>query len=312
METITQINKALLVRLYQLEKFIGNTPLKPIETVFKHPKVSILAKLEWNQLGGSVKARPAFNIIKQAILSGQLDENRQLLDASSGNTAIAYAHIAAALGLSLTIVLPENASKERKLILKSLGTKLIFTSPYGGTDESQEKALEISLKHPHQYYYADQYSNPNNYLAHIDGTAKEIWKETNGTVTHFVVGLGTTGTFRGTTEGLKVFNPNLKAIALQPNSPMHGMEGWKHLETAKVPTIYKNTLADQFIEVDTEKAYQLIKDVAQKEGLLISPSAAANLLGAIEVASSLDSGTVVTVFADNADKYGDVLEFIFK
>ncbi|MCP4440395.1 MAG: cysteine synthase family protein [Aureispira sp.] len=307
--TISEI--PLVQKVHQLEKQIGNTPLIPIRNVFWKKDVQLLVKLEWQQLGASVKTRPAFNIIKSAIGRGLLHQGIRLLDATSGNTGIAYAHISAVLGIPLTIVLPENASKERKRILKALGVELIYTSKFGGTDEAQEKAQDLATKYPDLYYYADQYSNPANWQAHQLTTAPEIWEQTQQKITHFVAGLGTTGTFVGTSKGLKAFNPNIQSIALQPGTALHGLEGWKHLETAKVPAIYDTTLADQHLEISTLEAYNYVKQIAKKEGLLVSPSAAANLAGAIKVAKQLDKGTVVTLFPDDASKYGEVLQQLF-
>lgn len=304
-------NSTLLDRVAEVEKLIGNTPLHRI-TAFEKRGVEIYAKLEWQQLGGSVKARPAFNIIKQAILTGELTEEKELLDATSGNTGIAYAAIGAALGIKVSLCLPENASPERKTILKALGVTIIYTSPFEGTDGAQIKARELHQQNPEKYYYADQYANNSNWKAHYDTTAYEIFDQTNGGITHFVAGLGTTGTFTGTGRKLKELNPYIHLVALQPNSPMHGLEGWKHLETAIIPKIYDVTVADEFMEIDTFEAYQLIKEVAKKDGLLISPSAAANLLGAITVAKRIDKGIIVTMFADNSEKYGEVIKELFK
>lgn len=311
MLTEADIDLELEKDLQKVEQFIGNTPLFPISKLYNKPKVKIFAKLEWQQLGGSVKARPAFNIIKEAILSGELRKDKVLLDASSGNTGIAYGAVASALGIPVTLCLPENASEERKIILKSLGVNIIYTSPLEMTDGSQRKAKELVEENPLKYYYADQYANDNNWKAHYHNTAEEIFTQTNGKITHFVTGLGTTGTFIGTSRKLKELNPKVTVIENHPNTPMHGLEGWKHLETAIVPQFYYNTVADKSIKSDTFKAYELVKALAQKEGLLVSPSAAANLAGAIEVAESIEEGVVVTVFPDSADKYGEVIKKIF-
>ena len=297
--------------LNQVFQQIGNTPLFEIKNAYYKPGVKIYAKLEWQQLGSSVKARPAFQIIKNAILLGHLQNGKRLLDATSGNTGIAYASIGAALGVPVTLALPENASEERKTILNALGAEIIFTSKMESTDGAQKVAKEMATLYPDKFYYADQYNNDANWQAHFSGTAPEIWQQTRGTITHFVAGLGTTGTFTGTGRGLKKLDPNIQLVALQPDNPMHGLEGWKHLETAKVPGIYNQNLADQFKEVDTYQAYEMVKNIARKEGLLVSPSAAANLLGAIQIAEEIESGVIVTTFADTADKYSEVLEFIF-
>ena len=306
-----QISQKLIERLKHIEAFIGNTPLFPIKRAFQKNKVQIFAKLEWQQLGGSVKARPAFNIIKNAVNQGFIHENITLLDATSGNTGIAYASIGAALGIKVALCLPENASVERKQILKALGVEIIYTSRFDGTDGSQAKAKELAAAYPDKYFYADQYANENNWKAHFETTAVEIFEQTNQKITHFATGLGTTGTFVGTSRKLKILNPNIQLISFQPNSALHGMEGWKHLETAKVPKIYDDKLAHQNLEVDTMEAYDMIRHFAQTEGILLSPSAAANLVGAIQVAEQIEQGTIVTVFADNAEKYSEVLKHIF-
>ncbi len=309
----TQIleNKTIVKRIEQVATLIGNTPLYPIANVFQKPKVKIYAKLEWQQLGGSVKARPAFNIIKNARLDGLLDNQKALLDATSGNTGIAYAAIGAALGVKVTLCLPENASEERKTILKALGVEIIYTSKFDGTDGAQLKAKELVKAYPDKYYYADQYANEHNWKAHYLTTAEEIWAGTNQGITHFVAGLGTTGTFVGTSRKLKELNPNIEVVALHPDNPMHGLEGWKHLETAIVPKIYDGQVADKNLESDTLIAYDMVKEIAEKEGLLVSPSAAANLAGAIQVAKEIEEGVIVTTFADDAAKYSEVLKHIF-
>lgn len=298
-------------RLDKVESLVGNTPLYRIANVFSKPGVEIYAKLEWQQLGGSVKSRPAFNIIKEAVRQGKLDENKQLLDATSGNTGIAYAAIGAALGIPVTLCLPENASDSRKQILKALGVNIIFTSPFESTDGAQIKAKALFQENPDLFFYADQYANEANWKAHYNTTGVEIWNQSNKAVTHFVAGLGTTGTFTGTSRRLKDYNEDIEIIALQPNNPMHGLEGWKHLETAIIPKIYDDQLADRFLEIDTLEAFDMVKKIASQEGLLVSPSAAANLLGAMKVAEELESGVVVTTFADDASKYGEVISKLY-
>ncbi|MDW7695097.1 pyridoxal-phosphate dependent enzyme [Flammeovirgaceae bacterium SG7u.111] len=298
-------------RIGELGQFIGNTPLLPITKVFNKPGVQLFAKLEWQQIGESVKARPAYNIIKDAVNNGLLTPGKELLDATSGNTGIAYASIGASLGIPVTLCLPENASEERKTILKAYGAKIIYTSPYEGTDGSQTYAKQLFTQEPDKYFYADQYANNSNWQAHYHTTGPEIFRQTNGQITHFVTGLGTTGTFTGTGRRLKELNPDITLISFQPDSPMHGMEGWKHLETAIVPKIYDKDLADDNLGIDTMDAYDLIKATAREEGILLSPSAAANLAGAIKVANSIENGVVVTMFPDNAAKYSEVINSIF-
>ncbi len=300
-------------KVQQAGAFIGNTPLFPLHELLDNPsKVKLYAKLEWQQLGGSVKARPAYNIIKEAIASGQLHEGKTLIDASSGNTAIAYASIAAQLGIQTKLFVPANASEERKRILRALGAELVLTSPLESTDGAQVEAEDYAARFPESVFYASQYTNENNWKAHYNTTAIEIWDQTGGAVSHFVAGLGTTGTFVGTSTRLKELNPNIQAVALQPHSPMHGLEGWKHLETARVPTIYNPAIANEIREVYSDVALQYIRAVSERFGLLISPSAAANILGAVKVANELNEGTVVTVLADNADKYGEVIKELFQ
>lgn len=307
---VKTVEKSLTNRVFSLDPLIGNTPLFPISGLTKSPKVSIHAKLEWQQFGNSVKARPAFNIIREAILSGELDEDTVLLDASSGNTAVAYGAIGAALGLKVAICLPENASSAKVQSLQAHGVHIIYTSRFDLTDGAQEKALELKNEYPDRFYYADQYANPNNWKAHYKGTANEIFEQTRGNITHLVVGLGTTGTFTGTARRLKEINPNIEVIAIHPDSALHGLEGWKHLETAKVPEIYDPTLADRNIFVSTEEAYETIKTAARTQGLVLSASSAANLAGALKVTNEIEEGVVVTVFPDHGSNYPELLKEI--
>ena len=298
-------------KLRELGLQIGNTPLRAFPNLFRKKNVKLLAKLEWEQLSGSVKARAGYAIFRDAIEKRQLIPGKILLDATSGNTGIAYARIGKILGIPVTLCLPENASAERKEILRSLGVELVLTSRFEGTDGAQEIARTMAEKSPGLYFYADQYKNENNWKAHYYGTGLEILKEVPG-ITHFVAGLGTTGSFVGTGRRLKKQNASIRLISLQPDNPLHGLEGWKHLETARVPKIYDAAVADENIEISTEEAYQMIRDVKEKEGILLSPSSAANLVGAIRVASRIDEGTVVTLLPDNGDKYGEVIKKILK
>jgi cysteine synthase B len=305
--TVYPADATLISAVRILEKEIGHTPLHSVTKLFQHPRVQIYAKKEWLQLSGSVKARAAYSIIRRAIEEGRLTQEKTLLDATSGNTGIAYAHIAKRLNIPIALCLPENASRERKEILQSLGVKLILTSRFEGTDGAQQMARALAEDNPDAYFYADQYKNPNNWKAHYYGTAPEI-VEALPAVTHFVAGLGTTGTFVGTGRRLRELRPDIRLISLQPDLPMHGLEGWKHLETALVPGIYDPTVADENEEVSTEEAHALIVEAWHKEGLRLSPSAAANLAGAIRVAGRLDEGIVVTVLPDNADKYSEIIQ----
>ena len=296
----------LLLLLQEVGLKIGRTSVHAVRNVFRHPRVTVHAKMEWEQLSGSVKARAAYNIIYSAIQSGALNCNKTLLDATSGNTGIAYAAICRELGIQVTLCLPENASAERKNLLVALGADIIFTSKFEGTDGAQQVARELAVKYPDRYFYADQYSNDGNWKAHYHHTALEII-QSFPQISHFVAGLGTTGTFTGTGRRLKEYDRRIQLVGLQPDSALHGMEGWKHLETAVVPPIYDEHLADGFLELDTAEVYDMMKKALRMEGLRLSPSSAANLLGAIRMAETLESGTVVTVFPDNADKYGDLL-----
>lgn len=303
---IGHIDSDLLRNMETIKHLVGNTPLFPIKRIFKKKNVKIFAKMEWRQFGGSIKSRPAFNIIKQAILRGDLKKGMTLLDASSGNTGIAYAHIAAALKLKMKLVIPEGATIERKRILKMFGVDLVY-SEGKRTSGSQDAARIIYAENPDQYFYADQYSNNDNWYAHYL-TAEEILQQTNQGVTHFCCSLGTTGTFMGTGRRLKAFNPDIQLVSLQPDHSEHNLEGWKHLATAKIPSIYDDSLADDTLFVNTEEAYKMIADISLHEGLLVSPSSAANLVGAIKLAETLDNGIVVTVFTDNAAKYSQVID----
>ena len=297
-------------KLAALRSQIGNTPLMSFPNIFRKENVLLYAKKEWEQLSGSVKARAAFAIFRDAIEKKQLYPGKILLDATSGNTGIAYARIGRILGIPVSLCLPENASSERKSILRKLGVDLIMTSRFEGTDGAQEVARALAEKSPDLYFYADQYKNENNWKAHFDGTAVEILKELPR-ITHFVTGLGTTGSFVGTGRRLKKENPKIRLVSLEPDNPLHGLEGWKHLETALVPGIYDASLADENLEISTEEAYELIIKVKEKEGLLLSPSSAANLVGAIRVASGLERGIVVTLLPDNGDKYGELNKKLF-
>ncbi|HKL18814.1 MAG TPA: cysteine synthase family protein [Halalkalibaculum sp.] len=311
MNNLTAIHSkpdTLAENVNDLGNFIGNTPLYPVRALHKNEDVRIFAKVEWQQFGSSVKARPAYRIIRDAVENGTLDRDRILLDASSGNTGIAYAHMGASLGIPVTLCLPENASIERKNILKALGVDLRFTSRMGGTDEAQQIAKEIHENDPGKYFYADQYSNDSNWKAHFDSTAPEIWNQTGGNITHFITGLGTTGTFTGTGRRLKQYKPGIRLISVQPELAMHGLEGWKHMETAQVPSIYDASLADEHRTISTEEAHDVLKVAANEEGLLLSPSSAANLAAALKLARELEEGTIVTVFPDDGSKYGEIID----
>lgn len=286
---------------------IGNTPLLRLERVSREfPNVEFYAKAEWSNPGGSVKDRPALSMIQAGIASGALRPGKIIIDATSGNTGIAYAMIGAAMGYPVKLCLPDSASLERKRILGAYGAELVITPGDEGTDGAIRKVHEIVAAAPEQYFYADQYSNPANWQAHYRTTANEIWAQTSGRVTHFVAGLGTSGTFVGSTRRLKERNPEIRCVSLQPDASFHGLEGWKHMETAIRPAIYDDRLADENLLVSTEEAYRLVKRLAREEGLLVSPSAAAALLGCFAVAAGVpkqQQAVIVTVFADSASKY---------
>ncbi|CUT05227.1 PLP-dependent cysteine synthase family protein [Candidatus Chrysopegis kryptomonas] len=283
---------------------IGNTPLLKIEKVAGHLKhVSIYAKAEWFNPGGSVKDRPALYMIMDGIKKGLLTKDKIIIDATSGNTGIAYAMIGAVLGYRVKLAIPQNASPERKRILKAYGAELIFTNPLEGTDGAQKIVKEIVSLEPERYFYPDQYNNDANWLAHYETTAVEIINQTKRKITHFVAGLGTTGTFVGTAKRLKEFNPEIKTIAVQPDSPLHGIEGLKHLPTALVPGIYKPELVDEMIEVSTEEAYEMVKRLARDEGLLVGVSSGAVMVACLKIAEKIENGVIVTVFPDSGLKY---------
>ncbi len=287
---------------------VGNTPLLRLEKIVRDlPGIELLGKAEWANPGGSVKDRAASAIVRAAIASGELNLERRLLDSTSGNTGIAYAMLGAALGFPVTLCVPSNVSPERKRILRAYGAEIIFTDPAEGSDGAMLKARELADAEPDRYFYADQYSNENNWRAHYYGIANEIWEQTDGRVTHFVSMLGTTGTFVGVTRRLKELNPEVQCISLQPDSPFHGIEGGKHLPSAIVPAIYDPTLADANVEISTEASYEMCKRLGREEGLLVGISAAAAVAGSLQVAKRCvergEEAIIVTVLCDNADKY---------
>jgi len=286
---------------------IGNSPLLRIGRIAAHlANVEICAKAEWFNPGGSVKDRPAKSMIEAGLASGELRPGKTILDATSGNTGIAYAMIGAALGYPVKLFLPHSASEERKRILQAYGAELVMTPGDEGTDGAIRRVRELADAEPQKYFYPDQYSNPANWQAHYHGTANEIWQQTGGRITHFVTALGTSGTFVGTTRRLKELNPEIRCISLQPDGPWNGLEGWKHMPTALRPAIYDDTLADENLEISTEEAYRMVKRLAREEGLLVSPSAAAALNGCLTVAEKIpadEHAVMVTVFADSAAKY---------
>jgi len=287
---------------------VGRTPLVRLDGLSPRlAGVQILGKAEWANPGGSVKDRAASFIIRDAQAKGLISKERGLLDATSGNTGIAYAMFGAALGFPVTLCVPSNVSPERKRILKAYGATVVWTNPADGSDGAIRKARELVAAEPDRYFYADQYSNDNNWKAHYHTTAEEIWEQTEGRVTHFVAGLGTSGTFMGTTRRLRELNPAIQCISMQPNSPFNGLEGLKHMATAIVPKIYDPKLADENIEMGTELAYKMAKHLGRHLGLLMGVSSAANVAAAVEIAEQeAEAGreaVVVTILCDSADKY---------
>jgi S-sulfo-L-cysteine synthase (O-acetyl-L-serine-dependent) len=271
------------------------------------PGIQILGKAEWTNPGGSVKDRAASSIVTAAVNQGRLGQGQHLLDATSGNTGIAYAMLGAAMGFPVTLCVPANVSPERKRILSAYGANVVWTDPNDGSDGAIRKARELAQANPERYYYADQYGNDANWQAHYRGTANEIWQQTSGQLTHFVAGLGTSGTFVGSTRRIKELNSEIQCISMQPDSPFNGLEGLKHMATAIVPKIYDSSLADRNMEVETEAAYRMAKRLAREEGLLVGVSAAAAVAASLRVAeeevAAGREAVIVTVLPDSADKY---------
>jgi cysteine synthase B len=291
-----------------LPERIGNTPLFQINRpVGGHHGITLLAKAEWNNPGGSVKDRAAASIVADARDRGLLTPGKTLLDATSGNTGIALAMLGAALGFPVRLAMPSNVSPERKLILRAYGAHVEWTDPDHGSDGAIRRARELAGNDSDRFCYVDQYSNEANWLAHYRTTALEIWQQTAGQVTHFVAGLGTSGTFMGTTRRLKELNPALQAISFQPDSPFHGLEGLKHMATSIVPAIYNPHLADRALEIETEAAYAMAKQLAREEGLLVGISAAAAVVASLKIAAEESAAgrqaVIVTVLPDSAEKY---------
>jgi cysteine synthase B len=281
---------------------IGNTPLVRLDRLTAHlPGIHIYGKAEWLNPGGSVKDRAASSIVAAAQKSGQLGPGKILLDATSGNTGIAYAMLGAAQGFPVMLCMPSNVSVERKRILKAYGAEVVWTDPADGSDGAIRKVRELAAAEPDKYFYADQYGNDNNWLAHFYTTAPEIWAQTEGTVTHFVASLGTSGTFMGTSRKLRELNPRIQCISMQPDSPFNGLEGLKHMATAIVPPIYDPKLADRNIDMATERAYAMAKWLGRNQGILVGVSVAAAV--AEDEAAAGREAVIVTILCDAADKY---------
>jgi len=291
-----------------LPERIGNTPLIRLEQPVRGlDGITLLAKAEWANPGGSVKDRAAASIVRDAVARGLLTPGKTLLDATSGNTGIAFAMLGAALGFRVHLAMPTSVSPERKRILKAYGAMVDWTDPDQGSDGAIRRARELAGNDPAKFYYADQYSNDANWLAHYQATGPEIWRQTGGQVTHFVAGLGTSGTFMGTSRYLKEQNPAIQVISFQPDSPFHGLEGMKHMATAIVPAIYNPHLADRDLGIETEAAYAMAKRLAREEGVMVGISAAAAVVASMQIAREEASdgrpAVIVTILPDSADKY---------
>jgi cysteine synthase B len=282
---------------------IGNTPLIRLSSFEQGLKnVELWAKAEWRNPGGSVKDRPAARMMLDGERSGALTRDKILIDATSGNTGIAYAMIGAARGYRVRLCVPENVTPERKRILRAFGADVVFTNPMEGSDGAIIAVKQMFAESPDRYFYPDQYNNPGNWRSHYDTTAPEIIEQTEGRITHFVAGLGTSGTFIGAGRRFREFNPNIRLVSVQPDSPLHGLEGLKHMATAIVPGIYDPALADEDLGVSTEEAFELTRRLA-REGIFVGISSGGNLAGALRVARQVSDAVIVVVFCDGGEKY---------
>ncbi|HLA87451.1 MAG TPA: cysteine synthase family protein [Anaerolineales bacterium] len=288
-----------------LPSHVGNTPLLPLRRLSRSlsPHVKVFIKAEWFNPGGSVKDRPALNIIQNALINGVLGNGKRLLDSTSGNMGVSYATFGAALGIPVTFAIPASASPERLTLLRALGAEVVLTDPSEGSDGAILKAREMVEKTPDRYWYANQYNNPANWQAHYLSTGPEILAQTNGQVTHFIAGLGTSGTLMGTGKYLREHLPNVKILAFQPDAPFHGLEGLKHMPSAIKPGIYDESFAGEPLAVKTEAAYAMVSRLAREEGLFVGISSGAAAVAALQVASQLDEGVIVTIFPDAGYKY---------
>jgi cysteine synthase B len=288
-----------------LETTIGNTPLLPLNRISRHlpPHIEVYAKAEWFNPGGSIKDRPAYSILNKAIADGLLTSNKRFLDSTSGNMGIAYATFGARLDIPITLTIPANASQERLSILHALGAELILTDPLEGSDGAIISARELAQSHPETYYYGNQYDNPANWKSHYYSTGPEILQQTNNQITHFVAGMGTSGTITGVGRYLKEYHPSVKIIACQPDSAFHGLEGLKHIATSIKPQIYQPDLVDRVIEIPTEEAYVMMRRLTIEEGLFVGISSGAAAAAVLKVAEEIEHGVIVTVFPDAGYKY---------
>ncbi len=294
MTTTTAVGTSLL-------DLVGHTPLLRVQAAGKD--VQLYAKAEWANPSGYVKDRPAARIILEAERSGDLRPGKIIVDATSGNTGIAYAMIGASRGYRVMLCIPNNANIERKKMLQAYGAELVFTDPMEGADGAVREAQRIVRSNPQRYFYADQYNNPANWRAHYDTTAPEIIAQTDGRITHFVAGIGTSGTFVGTGRRLREFRRDIRLIAVQPDSPLHGLEGLKHLASASVPGIYEPALADEVMSVSTEEAHAMVRRLATEEGLLVGVSSGANVVAALRTVERIAGGVVVTILCDGGIRY---------
>jgi cysteine synthase B len=300
MEIFTEQISITNAAVWQL---IGRTPLVRLSRLEPRPGVEIYAKLESRNPGGSVKDRAASFILRDALERGVLTHGRTVLDATSGNTGIAYAMLGAAIGFPVKLCVPANVTRERQRLLKIYGAQIVWTDPMDGSDGAIREARRLYAADPDRYFYADQYNNQANWRAHYETTGVEILEQTGRRITHFVAGLGTSGTFMGTSRRLRAELPDITLISMQPDSPLHGLEGLKHMATAIVPGIYDPTLADENVTVDTESAWNMLRRLAREEGLFAGVSGAAALVAARRVAATLDRGVVVTILPDGGDRY---------
>ncbi len=292
-----------VVATSSLAELIGNTPLLRLTNLNPNHGVEVYAKAEWANPGGSVKDRPALKMIRQAEASGWLTKDKTIIDATSGNTGIAYAMLGAALGYKVELCLPQNASAERKRILQVYGAHVVLTDPMAGTDGAIVEVRRRVAENPDKYVYLDQYNNTANWQSHYETTAPEIYNQTGGRITHFVAGLGTSGTFVGVSRRLRELKPSVRLISMQPDSPYHGLEGMKHMPTAIVPGIYDAGLADEEMEIQTEDAHAMVRQLAKHEGWFVGVSAAANIFAALKIAEGIESGVIVTILCDGGSRY---------
>lgn len=294
-----------IIPLDGLPSYVGNTPLVPLRRVTSglSPRVKVFGKAEWFNPGGSVKDRPALNIIQTALANGDLGKGKRLLDSTSGNMGISYATFGAALGIPVTFAIPGSASPERMVLLRALGAEIVLTDPTEGSDGAILKARELAAEKPDLYWYANQYNNPANWQAHVKSTGPEIVAQTDGQVTHFVAGLGTSGTLIGTGRYLREKLPHVKVISFQPDASFHGLEGLKHMPTAIKPGIYDESLAGEPLPIETEASHEMTLRLAREEGLFVGISSGAAVVAALQVAAELDEGIVVTILPDAGYKY---------